>query len=111
MKDIECRIHVRLKTDTIFFGNGLCTLLELVEVHKSLRIASKEMGMSYSKSLRVVKIAERELDFLILERTIGGPTGGGSALTPEGKAFLTKYQAFRDEVNESMQIIFDKYYR
>lgn len=111
MSEISCKVHVRLKKDEIFFGNGICKLLELVDLHKSLNIASKEMEMSYSKAFRIVKIAETELGYKLLERSVGGPSGGGSVLTADGHIFLQTYKAFRSEVEVSTQKIFEKYFK
>ncbi len=110
MDNINFTLHVRLKKQQIFFGNGIYELLCLVDEHKSLNIASAKMGMSYSKALKIVKKAEIELCYDILHRKVGGTTGGGSELTDKGKAFMKKYEEFRKEVNENAKISFEKYF-
>lgn len=44
-----------------FFGEGPCRLLHLIEETGSLRSAAARMGLSYSKALRLVQHAEKEL--------------------------------------------------
>lgn len=82
--------------DQKFFGEGPCRLLRGVEETGSLRAASMQMGMAYTKALKLMKNAENALGFQLTMRTAGGRDGGGSRLTPEGKEWLQKYEAYRD---------------
>ena len=79
-----------------FFGEGPCRLLRAVEETGSLRCAAASMEMAYSKALKLVKQAETALGFPLTQRSVGGKDGGGSTLTPEGRAWLVKYEAYRD---------------
>lgn len=79
-----------------FFGEGPCKLLKLIEETGSLRAAAIEMGMAYTKALKLVRNAERSLGYPLTTRATGGKNGGGSTLTPEGKEWLQKYEAYRD---------------
>ena len=79
-----------------FFGEGPCRLLMEVEKTGSLRAAAFSMGMSYSKALKLLKNAEAALGFPLTMRAVGGKNGGGSILTPEGKEWIKKYEAYRD---------------
>lgn len=79
-----------------FFGEGPCRLLKAVEQTGSLRSAAAQMGMAYSKALRILRNAEAALGFALTVRTTGGSNGGGSRLTPEGKEWLQRYEAYRD---------------
>ena len=79
-----------------FFGEGPCRLLRAVEETGSLRAAAASMDMAYTKALKLLKNAEAALGFPLTMRVTGGRDGGGSALTPEGKEWLTRYEAYRD---------------
>lgn len=79
-----------------FFGEGPARLLRGVEKTGSLHAAAQEMGMAYTKALKLLKNAENALGFAFTTRVVGGKTGGGSALTAEGRAFLEKYEAYRE---------------
>ena len=78
-----------------FFGEGPYRLLLAVEACGSLRAAAQSMGMAYTKALRLLKTAEAALGFPLTARAAGGRDGGGSRLTPEGKEWLAKYEAYR----------------
>ena len=92
------KIHVMLCDDIgeRFFGEGPCRLLHRIEETGSLRAAAQAMGLSYSKALRMVKRAEKELGFALTRKTIGGRGGGGSTLTDEARNFMERYEAYRD---------------
>ena len=79
-----------------FFGEGPYQLLLGVERTGSLRCAAMEMGMAYSKAMKLVRHAEAALGFPLTQRTVGGPSGGGSCLTPRGKEWMSRYGAYRD---------------
>lgn len=79
-----------------FFGEGPCRLLRGIEETGSLRAAALSMEMAYSKAMRLLKNAEAALGFPLTMRTTGGSGGGGSVLTPEGKEWLSRYEAYRD---------------
>ena len=82
--------------DQKFFGEGPCRLLRSIEETGSLRAAALSMEMAYSKAMRLLKNAEKALGFPLTMRTTGGSGSGGSVLTPEGKEWLTRYEAYRD---------------
>ena len=79
-----------------FFGEGPQRLLRAVVRTGSLRCAAQEMEMAYSKASRLLKQAEASLGFALTTRSAGGRDGGGSILTPEGKQWLSRYEAYRD---------------
>lgn len=79
-----------------FFGEGPCRLLREVERTGSMNAAAHSLGMAYTKALKILRNAEAALGFPLTSRTTGGKAGGGSILTPEGKEWLERYEAYRD---------------
>ncbi len=96
--------------DEKFFGEGPCCLLRRVEETGSLRAAAISMGMAYTKALKILKTAEETLGFPLTERSIGGKRGGGSTLTLEGAAWLSKYEAYRDSCVKENKKLFHDYF-
>ena len=84
------KIHVMLCDDIgeRFFGEGPCRLLHRIEETGSLRAAAQAMGLSYSKALRMVKRAEKELGFALTRKTIGGRGGIAVARAHPGSVCL-----------------------
>ena len=92
------------------FGDGPYELLRQVRKTKSLHQAANQMGMAYSKAWRLIRILERRLGFPLLERKVGGPSGGGSQITPKAKELMNVYQRFRKEVNDALGEIYQKHF-
>ena len=78
-----------------FFGDGPCRLLKLVEETGSLRKAANEMGMAYTKALKLIKQAEDAIGAPMTERVIGGAKGGGSRVTDAGKELMERYEDYK----------------
>ncbi|MCQ2520521.1 MAG: LysR family transcriptional regulator [Lachnospiraceae bacterium] len=93
-----------------FFGEGPYRLLRGVERTGSLRATAMEMGMSYTKALKLVNNAEKELGFQFTTRVVGGKSGGGSMLTEQGKEWLNRYEKYRDACLKENERLYREYY-
>ena len=103
-------LSVRLFTDEKCFGPGVAMLLHKVQELHSLRSAAMSMNMAYSKAWTIIKNAERELEFPLLSSTTGGRHGGGAVLTKEGAALLEAYDSYCEELRETADRLYDKYF-
>jgi len=68
------------------------------------------MGMSYSKSWKIIKRAERELGYPLLSSHNGGTAGGKSELTEKGKWFLQQYREMEEALRRKMEDVFREYF-
>lgn len=91
-----------------FFGEGPYRLLRETENTGSLRCAALNMGMAYSKAIRIISAAEENLGFKLTYRKIGGKGGGGSFLTDEAKELLLKYEKYKSACNEAAEKIYSE---
>ena len=101
-------LMLRVYGEEKIFGPGIAELLERVEETHSLRKATLEMGMAYSKAWRIVKTAENALGFPLLDSAIGGKGGGGARVTERGKRFLAAYRRFESVVHAYADEIFEE---
>jgi molybdate transport system regulatory protein len=92
------------------FGRGPCELLKRVEESGSLNRAASQMGMSYSKAWRLIGTMEKKLGFTLLDKTVGGPTGGGSKVTPQATELMKRYDRFEKDVKESIEQIYENHF-
>ncbi len=97
---------VWLDNDGKAFGDGPYELLQRVEKMLSLHRAANQMGMSYSKAWRLIGTMEKRLGFLLIERKVGGLSGGGSRVTSQGKELMKRYRHFQKDVNTSLKKIY-----
>ena len=93
-----------------FFGPGLFHLLRYIDEEGTIHAASKKMGMSYSKAWKITKKSEEDVGITMMKKSSGGAGGGHTELTPEGKDFLARYQAFCREAGQAVDEIFKKYF-
>ena len=99
-KELRCQTSVRIYGEEKCFGPGVADLLERVERLRSLRKATIEMNMAYSKAWRIVKTAETNLGFSLLKSVTGGKGGGGAELTEDAKKFLSAYRRLEQSVRQ-----------
>lgn len=92
------------------FGDGPLGLLKGVEQTDSLHKAANRMGMSYSKAWRLIRTMEKRLGFPLLERKVGGLSGGGSNLTSQARELIVHYEQFRKEAKGALERLFRRHF-
>lgn len=88
-------LNLKLRTNRIFFGPGVVELLQRISQTGSLNTAAKQMRMSYNKAWRMIKKAEEELGYPLIDKSVGGSNGGGSTVTVHGKRLTAKFLLFQ----------------
>ena len=86
--------------DAKVFGPGMAELLERIDRCESIRTATIEMKIAYSKAWTVLRASEAALGYPLIQRKVGGAGGGGSTLTPEGRSLLERYRAWEADCKE-----------
>ena len=105
------KTKIVLSKNVDFFGPGLFHLLQYIDEEGMIHAASKKMGMSYSKCWKLLNRAEEQMGFTFLDRYNGGPHGGNSRITEEGREFMRRYEALLEEMKEMSQKAFEKYFK
>jgi molybdate transport system regulatory protein len=104
-----CKIWLS-KDDEKVFGQGPWRLLRRVEKTNSLHQAAQEMGMSYNKAWRLVGLMEERLGFPLLDKRVGGQSGGGSHVTSKAKDFMERYERFEMEAVKAVEKAYRKHF-
>lgn len=91
-----------------FFGPGVAVLLELVEVHGSLRAAAAQMGMAYSKAWQIIRRAESVLGYPLLESRTGGKGGGGATVSAPAQDFLNRYRTLESRLRRQADVLYQE---
>lgn len=97
---LRAEIRIHLAGNRHFFGPGTATLLRHVERLGNVREACEKMGISYSKGWNIIKSAEDELGYRIIERKPGGRNGGIAFLSVRGEKLLALYEEYVREVEQ-----------
>ncbi len=92
------------------FGDGPHEILKGVEKTGSLHQVAAQMGMSYSKAWKLIREIEQRLGFPLLERRVGGQSGGGSQITPQAKELMICYARFQREAKCAIEKIYAKHF-
>lgn len=90
------------------FGPGTQELMERVQATGSLHQAAKLMNMSYTKAWHLLRETEEHLGWKLVERQVGGSTGGGTTLTPKGQDLVRRFARFTAETDAAMRRAFDR---
>ena len=92
------------------FGEGPYELLKHVKKTNSLHEAAHQMDMSYSKAWKLIQTMEKRLGFPLLDKKIGGLSGGGSQVTPKGKELMKRYEQFEKEAKKAIEKAYQRHF-
>lgn len=96
-------ISIELGEEKRLSGKHLFALLENIHMYGSISQAASELGMSYRYFWGLLRDAEKTMDIKLINKRLGGHSGGGASLTEEGKALLNKYKTFKNEVDKNLE--------
>jgi molybdate transport system regulatory protein len=92
------------------FGDGKWRLLQEIDNRGSLQAACRHLEISYRNAWGDVNDAEEFFGIKLIDRRRGGPAGGTSGLTPQGKHIVDSYAVLHNEVEKSVKKLFRKYH-
>ncbi len=102
--------RLKIGNEHAFFSVGPMELLQNIEKYASINQATKAMGMSYTKAIRIIRIMEKELGFAVVVSEKGGSTHGNTKLTEKGKQVLTAFEEIYEEVScHAQRLLEDKF--
>jgi molybdate transport system regulatory protein len=94
-------IRIDLGNETAF-GPGKARLLELVDTQGSIRSAASAMGMSYRRAWLLLQEIEATMGAPVISAETGGVRGGGTSLTPLGRAVVDHYRKIEERAQHSV---------
>ena len=99
------KYKVWLESDAgdFILGEGTAQLLHAIDEKGSLSEAARWLEISYAHAWRKIREIEKNFGKKVVERRRGGKTGGSSALTPDGRALLMKYNKLKMNVEKVLQ--------
>src|SRR5258708_28230651 len=79
-----------------FFGPGPVELLERIAETGAIRMAAKEMGMSYKKAWGLINELNAQTTSPVVIPQAGGEKGGGSVITKEAEELIIYHRHLRE---------------
>ncbi len=104
------KLTLQFFTDEKCFGPGVAILLEKIKENNSIRKACAQIGMSYSKAWTIIKRAETNLGFKLLESKTGGVDGGGATLTQNAQRLLSEFRMCEKELTDFCDVKFKEHF-
>lgn len=104
------KVTLQFFTDEKCFGPGVALLLEKIKENNSMRKATIEIGMSYSKAWTIIRRAEKNLGFALLNSKTGGADGGGATLTESAEKMLIAFRKCEKELFSFADDKFSEYF-
>ncbi len=104
-------VRLSIEREALFFNARTKLLLILIEDTQSVRSACDHMALSYGKAWEMLNALEQELGYPVVHRRHGGSRGGRTRLTDQGKAFLSAYEQFEQNVRGYAQKEFERLFR
>jgi len=86
-----------------FFGPGPVELLERIAETGSIRMAAKEMDMSYKKAWALVNALNAQTVSPVVIPQTGGKKGGGSTLTAEALEMIAYHRLLRQRFADFLE--------
>jgi molybdate transport system regulatory protein len=83
-------------------GPGKAELLEQIGETGSISAAARAMGMSYRRAWQLVEAMNRDFAEPLVKTAIGGMRGGGTLVTPAGKAALAAFRRMEDKASKAI---------
>ena len=103
---IKSKIWIEDENGNMVFGSGRLRILSAIEEHGSILAAAKELKMSYRAVWGKIRATEEHLGQRLLSRRVGGVRGGGSELTPLGKALVQRFRRLQLMSEEAADSLF-----
>jgi len=111
MKKLRARFKLWLSTEDAegVFGDGKWRLLKNIDTEGSLKAASQSLRISYRKAWGDLKKAQQCLNVRLVEKQRGGIQGGRTALTEQGKKWVSAYTRFRSDIEKAVEKAYKKH--
>lgn len=106
-QNLHPTVKICLAKEQTFFGPGSAQLLTFIRETGSVRLACRQMAVSYSKGWKIIKMMEDQLGFEVVQRQQGGKNGGNACLTPRGQRILDKFRTYEDTCRVIIQKVFE----
>jgi len=102
-KDKKYDVNFRIwfySGEEIFLGKGRVELLERIKETGSITNAAKGMKMSYRQAWQMVNEMNERANELLVEKSLGGKSGGGSTITNAGERAIEQFKVFEQKVRD-----------
>ena len=91
----------------VVFGMGRLRILKAIKRCGSIHAAAKELDIGYRAVWGRIHATESRLGIELLEKTKGGPAGGGSRLTPLAESIIEHFDNIQRCIEKETDALFN----
>ena len=102
-------VEFSLNRGDAHISSKLISLLFLIRETQSVRDACNRMQISYSTAWNLLNAAEDALDYPLVSRNKGGPSGSGSLLTEKGQRLLDACDRFETAAKAKLESLYGQF--
>jgi len=92
----------------VVFGAGRLRILKAIKRNGSILAAARELKIGYRAVWARIHATEERLGIQLLEKQIGGASGGGSRLTPLAESLIEQFEAIQKTVEQETDELFSQ---
>jgi molybdate transport system regulatory protein len=92
----------------VIFGAGRLRILKAIKRSGSIHAAAKELKIGYRAVWARIHATEERLGVKLLEKKIGGASGGGSELTPLAEFLIEQYTIIQNKIEKQTDELFQE---
>lgn len=106
----ELSAALTIRVGELHLDERYIRLLESIDLECSLQKGAARAELAYSNAWQMLNRMEEALGCRLVERTLGGATGGGSSLTESGHEWVARYRRLEQKLNRDLlQIQMDEF--
>lgn len=98
----QLQVHTELGA---LLSNTRIRLLEAIDKHGSIAQAARRVPLSYKAAWDALDDLNNLADFPVIERSVGGPGGGGTRLTEYGRRLIAMFRAVEAEYQQAVDTL------
>ncbi len=103
-------LSVSLNKEKTFLDDRVALLLVLIDETQSVREACERMQISYSTGWNIIHTLEAQVGGSVVLRSQGGLGGSTSELTESGRRLLSRFQAYKKDVQAYARSRYPQYF-
>jgi molybdate transport system regulatory protein len=110
---LELTLHANLwieRHERVVLSRWRVKLLEAIEATGSISAAAERLGVQYRLAWERLEEMEEGLGLHLVNRHVGGAHGGGATLTPTGREYVLRFNAFADAMDEALKAEFARHF-
>ena len=92
----------------VIFGAGRLRILKAIKSNGSIHAAAKELKIGYRAVWARIHATEERLGDKLLEKKIGGASGGGSELTPLAEFLIEQFTIIQNRIEKETDKLFQE---